>query len=474
MKRAATGEVQGGPARPVRLPPIGFWSYSRQDDELSHGSLSLLRSLLMAEMQQQYGREQIQLFQDTSTIAHGAAWELEIRTSLGASTFFIPIITPNFIQSEWCSIEVRIFLERERELFETYQDLPRRSRVFPILLIDIGRIEAFDEDVLAALKRLQWFDFRGFRHKDFRDEAVRRALSEFAGSISELLHAKVQPPIKEAERARFAAEADQARLREEEQKAAERERLRQLGAEAERARVEEEGRRQAEQAAAAAEARAEAQRPAEKRRRGEAVERARREEEQQQAALEERLHQEQQKAEQVTRRQRAMEALAAKEAARLQRKERMRNALSQLSERMRHPLKTTRGRWVLLGLAVAILAAWIALDRRSTALAPAPGPIVKQNAPERRQAPPDAPAPPAHSWLFGRWGVDGDCRIARVVTGAPAGIHVAFRGGSQDEAVQEATSERIVTNIATYRRDGMNIRVREPALDLEYRFTPCP
>ena len=37
-----------------------------------------------------------------------------IREALNRSTFFIPILTPNFIQSEFCLTEVEIFLEREK------------------------------------------------------------------------------------------------------------------------------------------------------------------------------------------------------------------------------------------------------------------------------------------------------------------------------------------------------------------------
>src|SRR5688500_5243551 len=134
----------------VRLRPVGFWSYSRQDDELSFGKLSNLRKLLMAEVQQQYGKERVQIFQDAAAIVHGAEWEREIRASLADATFFIPIITPNFIQSEWCSREVSIFLEREQDLYRTYPDLPRRGRILPILLIDVSEVEPHDPAVLAA------------------------------------------------------------------------------------------------------------------------------------------------------------------------------------------------------------------------------------------------------------------------------------------------------------------------------------
>src|SRR5437868_12324058 len=109
-------EAQSKSGATLRLPPVGFWSYARQDDELSDGRLTRLRVLLAQELQQQYGRERVQLFQDMNAIAHGSDWESEIHKALDQSTFFIPILTPNFIQSEWCCREVALFLEREAQL----------------------------------------------------------------------------------------------------------------------------------------------------------------------------------------------------------------------------------------------------------------------------------------------------------------------------------------------------------------------
>jgi hypothetical protein len=178
----------------IRLPPVGFWSYARQDDELSQGKLSGLRAIILSELQQQHGRDQIRIFQDANTIAHGAAWEKEIRAALGASTFFIPVVTPNFIQSEWCCREVRLFLEREAELRALHPELPERSRIFPLHFIGIEDVEPADPIALEALLSLQWFDFRRLRHKSFDDFSVGEALADFAASMRDLLKGKVPAP----------------------------------------------------------------------------------------------------------------------------------------------------------------------------------------------------------------------------------------------------------------------------------------
>lgn len=176
------------------LPPIGFWSYARPDDELSGGQLSRLRALIRAELQQQYGREPIQLFQDISAISHGSRWEGEIRRALDNSTFFIPILSPNFLQSEWCVQEVEIFQERQERLFQEFPDLPRTSRIFPIHYIDVTGIESLRADVDQGLRELQWFDFREFRHSDFSAADVRRTVSGFVTSVRDLLRVRVEQP----------------------------------------------------------------------------------------------------------------------------------------------------------------------------------------------------------------------------------------------------------------------------------------
>lgn len=177
------------------LPPVGFWSYARQDDQLSAGKLSGLRSPLIQDLQQQYGRAPIRLFQDQTTIPHGAAWEREIRKAIGESIFFIPILTPNFIQSEWCSKEVELFLDREAELRAAYPNLPERSRIFPIVFIDIDGVDPDNPRVLAALQALQWFDFRRLRHRRYDEASVREAVADLAASVRDVLRFKVSAPV---------------------------------------------------------------------------------------------------------------------------------------------------------------------------------------------------------------------------------------------------------------------------------------
>jgi hypothetical protein len=70
---------------------IGFFSYSREDDENFKGSLSALRDGIQRELRAQLGRNKtnFRLFQDQEAIPPSTQWELELKNAIGQSVFFI-------------------------------------------------------------------------------------------------------------------------------------------------------------------------------------------------------------------------------------------------------------------------------------------------------------------------------------------------------------------------------------------------
>src|ERR1700688_1228329 len=97
---------------------VGFFSYSRQDDEDANGALSALRRAIRRELSGQLGRtpQNLRIWQDDAAIPAGALWEKEIKEAINQSVFFIPILTPRAINSRQCSFEFEAFLAREAEL----------------------------------------------------------------------------------------------------------------------------------------------------------------------------------------------------------------------------------------------------------------------------------------------------------------------------------------------------------------------
>ena len=117
----------------ARLPElVGFFSYSREDDEAFRGALSALRDAIPRDLSAQLGRTRrnFRRWQDKEAIAPGKDWEAEITRAVEQSAFFIPIVTPRAVGSDYCKFEFASFVARESAL-------GRDDLVFPILWISV-------------------------------------------------------------------------------------------------------------------------------------------------------------------------------------------------------------------------------------------------------------------------------------------------------------------------------------------------
>jgi len=262
----------------AQLPElVGFFSYSREDDEDSGGALSALRDRIQRELRGQLGRSKstFRLWQDKEAIAPGKLWETEIKTAAAQAVFFIPIITPTVVRSRYCKFELESFLDREAEL-------GRSDLVFPILYINVPELEDPGErekdPVLTIIAKRQYLDWREFRHREVQSMDVKEAVERFCAHICIALRRPWLSPEEKRkqgeEAARLTAEAERKRQQEE----AERREAaaRKAAAEAEAAvrawaEKEEEARIRAQKEA---EARALAQKEAEARVRSEQAQRA--------------------------------------------------------------------------------------------------------------------------------------------------------------------------------------------------------
>jgi hypothetical protein len=163
---------------------VGFFSYSRKDDEDSDGALSKLRGRIQKELRLQLGRN-FRLWQDAAAIPSGALWEDEIKRAIAESVFFIPIVTPSVVASTHCRFEFESFLEREKQL-------GRDNLVFPILYIRVTALENESErqrdDVLTTIAARQYVDWQKIRHRDVASPEVAEKIEDFCRSIFEALH----------------------------------------------------------------------------------------------------------------------------------------------------------------------------------------------------------------------------------------------------------------------------------------------
>ena len=148
---------------------VGFFSYSRRDDERSEGALSRLRARISRELELQLGRD-FKLWQDIAAIPEGALWEVDINKAIAASSFFIPIVTPGAVSSRHCRFEFEAFLKREAAL-------ERNNLIFPIIYVRVPALEREEEwrrnDVLKIIGERQYMNWQSLRHRDLAEPEVR-------------------------------------------------------------------------------------------------------------------------------------------------------------------------------------------------------------------------------------------------------------------------------------------------------------
>jgi hypothetical protein len=222
---------------------VGFFSYSREDDEGSFGRLSKLRERIQEELRGQLGRtkKDFRLWQDKTAIAHGKLWEEEIRSAVAEAVFFIPIVTPTAVRSLYCKFEFDAFLAREKEL-------GRNDLVFPILYIPVPALtgDQWRQDpLLAIIGSRQYEQWQNLRHLDASSTEVALRIETFCANICRALH---QPWLSPEERreaeARRVAEAERLRQEAEIKQRVDEEQRRRRAEVEERRRGEDEGRRQ--------------------------------------------------------------------------------------------------------------------------------------------------------------------------------------------------------------------------------------
>jgi formylglycine-generating enzyme required for sulfatase activity len=224
---------------------IGFFSYSREDDEDSYGALSALRERIQRELRGQLGRSMrtFRLWQDKEAIAAGKQWEVEIKDAVAESAFFIPIVTPTVVRSHFCRFELESFLAREAAL-------DRNDLVFPILYIKVpeldDRARLQSDSVLSIIAKRQYLDWREFRLRDVNSTDVKEAIERFCANICDTLRRSwLSPEERKAMEETAAAQRDEAERKREEDEAKRRaEEERRLAADAQaRQRADEERRR---------------------------------------------------------------------------------------------------------------------------------------------------------------------------------------------------------------------------------------
>ncbi len=170
------------------LSPIGFWSYATQDERATGAGLpSDLHRRVSSALKSHVGREDVDIFLDTSTLREGDAWERKIVESLEKANFFIPILTPGFFGSAWCLKEVRLFLDVEKTRGHGDLIFPIHFNTFAEQKNAPRKPAEGAQEIFEILRERQWSDFRRYRIEGFDSKDAARLIDSMAKAIDDAL-----------------------------------------------------------------------------------------------------------------------------------------------------------------------------------------------------------------------------------------------------------------------------------------------
>lgn len=157
----------------------GFWGYAHIDDKADGGRVTRLAQKIQLEYQALTTQE-IDIFVDRFSLEWGEKWRERIDTSLQATTFYIPIITPSFFNSAECRREFLAFVNTAKSLGVEEYVLAIRYIPVPDLTEDSA------DDVKALVAATQYVDWEDLRFEDEDASQYRRAINQLAKRLVDL------------------------------------------------------------------------------------------------------------------------------------------------------------------------------------------------------------------------------------------------------------------------------------------------
>jgi len=167
-------------------------SYAHRDNW--DGRLTRLRERLSREVSILRG-EDFEIFQDSEHTLLGQNWRERIETSLDEAMFFIVIVTPSFLNSDYCRAELERFLTRERTL-------GRNDLILPVYYVEAPLLEEEQERrtnrLAQAIQDHQYFDWRQLRSQPWSSQNVRKALGRLAIEVHYALNRVGEADVSKA------------------------------------------------------------------------------------------------------------------------------------------------------------------------------------------------------------------------------------------------------------------------------------
>lgn len=172
-----------------------FLSYSHADNDFLDGKIvDLARAI--AESYRFITGHDVSLFIDSESINWGDDWRRALRSSVDATNFFMPAVTPNYLNSKACREE---YLQFETQLSETSQ-----KKILPLMWQRIPNLDQDSTDpVLNSIKRTQWLDVDSLQDlmpssPEYKKQArvIARKLQEIINANRKALETSIQNPAR--------------------------------------------------------------------------------------------------------------------------------------------------------------------------------------------------------------------------------------------------------------------------------------
>lgn len=154
-----------------------FISYSSFDEKHDRGRLSALCKRLQDEVEVQTGARWSVFYDKTAD--PGKDWESRVNSELEKSSVFIVVVTPSYLESQWCRNEWEAILEKET-----------RSRKKPLIVpvMYLGKEDRLMQDALGKeIMKRNCLDWRKLRFESFTSPRLKREMETAASAISDAL-----------------------------------------------------------------------------------------------------------------------------------------------------------------------------------------------------------------------------------------------------------------------------------------------
>jgi hypothetical protein len=175
-----------------------FWSYTHKDNEGEGGRIVQLARDLQAQYGVLTGGE-LTLFLDEDKIEWGDDLRDRIDKAIAETTFFIPIITARYFQSDECRKELIAFSQRA-----TIKKAS--SLLLPIYYTDVPELSAQDgptNSTMRLVKEHKWEDWRSLCLEDISSAEYRKGVRHLAerlvGVVRDLTGEQGSPAIAQSE-----------------------------------------------------------------------------------------------------------------------------------------------------------------------------------------------------------------------------------------------------------------------------------